>query len=138
LLPPDSLLGKSDVKLENPKAHLIRTAANLWIDRVRRSAREQAVMVLERAEPTSTLPHEPADGSRAAKALFQALHPQERTAVLMNDVLDLSLEETAAMRPSAGPQNRRAVSVRKLWNHEGSVFGCRLWRIGRRRGAKLF
>jgi RNA polymerase sigma-70 factor, ECF subfamily len=92
-----SLLGKSDVKLENPKAYLIRTAANLWIDRVRRAAREQAAMVLERAEPTSTLPHEAADGRRAAKALFQLLHPQERAAVLMKDVLDLSLEETAAM-----------------------------------------
>jgi RNA polymerase sigma-70 factor (ECF subfamily) len=92
-----SLLGKTDVKLENPKAYLIRTAANLWIDRVRRSAREQAALVLERAEPTSTPPHEATDGRPAAKALFQALHPQERAAVLMKDVLDLSLEETAAM-----------------------------------------
>jgi predicted aspartyl protease len=42
-----SLLGKTDGKLENPKAYLIRTAANLWIDWVWRSAREQAAMVLE-------------------------------------------------------------------------------------------
>jgi len=92
-----SLLGKTDVKLENPKAYLIRTAANLWIDRVRRSACEQAAMVLERAVPTSAPPHEATDGRPAATALFQALHPQERAAVLMKDVLDLSLEETAAM-----------------------------------------
>ena len=37
-----SLLGKTDTQLENPKGYLIRTAANLWIDRVRRSARQQA------------------------------------------------------------------------------------------------
>src|SRR5262249_29481514 len=44
-----SLLGKTDAKLENPRAYLIRTATNLWIDRVRRSAREHAALVLEEA-----------------------------------------------------------------------------------------
>src|SRR5262249_47793102 len=42
-----SLLGRTDATLEHPKAYLIRTAANLWIDRVRRSAREQAAVALE-------------------------------------------------------------------------------------------
>ena len=92
-----SLLGKTDAKLENPKAYLIRTAANLWIDRIRRSAREQAAMVLEQAEPGSEPPHEVVDVPFAAQQLFQALHPQERAAILMKDVFDLSLEETAAM-----------------------------------------
>jgi RNA polymerase sigma-70 factor (ECF subfamily) len=92
-----SLLGRTDTRLENPKAYLIRTAANLWIDRMRRSAREQAAMVLERAEPTSIAPFETADGRTAARTLFQDLHPQERAAILMKDVLDLSLEETATM-----------------------------------------
>ena len=92
-----SLLGKTDTTLENPKAYLIRTAANLWIDRMRRSAREQAALVLEQAEPTSAPPHEAADGRTAATTLFQRLHPQERAAIVMKDVLDLSLEETAAM-----------------------------------------
>jgi DNA-directed RNA polymerase specialized sigma24 family protein len=32
-----SLLGRTDTTLENAKAYLIRTAANLWIDRMRRS-----------------------------------------------------------------------------------------------------
>jgi DNA-directed RNA polymerase specialized sigma24 family protein len=43
-----SLLGRTDTTLENPKAYLIRTAANLWIDRMRRSARQQAALALER------------------------------------------------------------------------------------------
>jgi RNA polymerase sigma-70 factor (ECF subfamily) len=92
-----SLLGKSAAMLENPKAYLIRTATNLWIDRLRRSAREQAALALEQQQPALTPPHEVIDGGRAATTMFQTLHPQERAAVLMKDVLDLSLEETAAM-----------------------------------------
>jgi RNA polymerase sigma-70 factor (ECF subfamily) len=92
-----SLLGKSDATLDNPKAYLIRTATNLWIDRLRRSAREQAALALEQAEPASTPPHDVTDSRPAANALFQMLHPQERAALLMKDVFDLSLEETAAI-----------------------------------------
>ena len=91
-----NLLAKTDTRLENPKAYLIRTATNLWIDRVRRSAREQAAMALDEPEVTSE-PLVPADSRPAAKALFQMLHPQERAAILMKDVFDLSLDETAAL-----------------------------------------
>src|SRR5262245_16802727 len=91
-----SLLGKTDTTLDNPKAYLIRTAANLWIDRMRKSAREQAALILEQAEPRSVPPHQLADHT-AASRLFEMLHPQERAAIVMKDVLDLSLEETAAM-----------------------------------------
>lgn len=91
-----SLLGKSDRTLEQTKAYLIRAATNLWIDRVRRSAREQAMRALEQPEPASTPSYESADGRKAAAVLFQTLHPQERAAILMKEVLDLSLEETAA------------------------------------------
>jgi len=92
-----SLLGRSDAVIENPKAYLIRTAANLWIDRVRRTAREQAAIALERPEPASSPAHDVADARGAAETLFQMLHPQERAALVMKDVLDLSLEETAAL-----------------------------------------
>ncbi len=91
-----SLLGRSDTRLENPKAYLIRTAANLWIDRVRRSAREQAAIALE-SGGLSAPPPDAGDGRAAAQTLFQTLHPQERAAVLMKDVLDLSLEETSVL-----------------------------------------
>jgi RNA polymerase sigma-70 factor (ECF subfamily) len=92
-----SLLGKTDSKLENPKAYLIRTATNLWIDRVRRSIREQAALALGQAETVSMPLQEPKDGRLAAETFFQTLHPQERAAVLMKDVFDLSLAETATM-----------------------------------------
>src|SRR5262249_53806067 len=91
-----SLLGKTDTRLENPKAYLIRTATNLWIDRVRRSARDQAAVALEQAE-TSIPSYDAVDARSAAKTLFQTLHPQERAALVMKDVLDMSLEEAAAM-----------------------------------------
>src|SRR5262245_15896250 len=97
-----SMLGKIDADLENPRAYLIRTATNLWIDRVRRSAREQAILALDATEP-STPPEAVAEHRDAARTLFQSLHPQERAAILMKDVFDLSLEETAAMlRTSVG------------------------------------
>src|SRR5215467_6709826 len=72
-----SMLGKTDTKLDNPKAYLIRTATNLWIDRVRRSAREQVTLALGQVEPTSTPLRESTDGRDAAATLFQTLHPQE-------------------------------------------------------------
>lgn len=97
-----SMLGKIDANLENPRAYLIRTATNLWIDRVRRSAREQAVLAMELPEGSSP-PETGAEQRDAARALFQSLHPQERAAIVMKDVFDLSLEETAAMlRTSVG------------------------------------
>ena len=97
-----SMLGKIDANLENPRAYLIRTATNLWIDRVRRAAREQAILALETPEH-STAPDTAAEQRDAARALFQSLHPQERAAIVMKDVFDLSLEETAAMlRTSVG------------------------------------
>jgi RNA polymerase sigma-70 factor, ECF subfamily len=62
---------------------------------LRRLAREQAALQLEQAEPQS---HEPSteDARPAARELFQKLHPQERAAIVMKEVLDLSLEETAS------------------------------------------
>lgn len=54
-------------------------------------------MVLEQVEPASAPPHEPSDLGPATQQLFQTLHPQERAAILMKDVFDLSLEETATM-----------------------------------------
>src|SRR6185312_12771728 len=77
-----SLLGKIDADLENPKAYLIRTATNLWIDRVRRSAREHAALELEHAQLAPAPPHEIVDARPAAQLLFETLHPQERAALL--------------------------------------------------------
>ncbi len=97
------LLGKCQAELDNPRAYLVRTATNLWIDRMRRNAREQAALQLEGAEPQSSEQPDTADARPAARELFQKLHPQERAAILMKEVLDLSLEETASqLRTTVG------------------------------------
>jgi RNA polymerase sigma-70 factor, ECF subfamily len=50
-----SMLGKIDVQLENPEAYLVRTATNPWIDRVRRSIREQELLQLAAQEEVQTV-----------------------------------------------------------------------------------
>src|SRR5688572_20965242 len=92
-------LGKINAPLPNPRAYLIRAATNLWIDRLRRASLERAHAATVEAEP------EPAgddasqvvDVRAAANSLFLHLAPQERAAVLLAEVLDFSLEETASM-----------------------------------------
>jgi RNA polymerase sigma-70 factor (ECF subfamily) len=94
-----SQLGKLNADIERPRAYLLRSATNLWVDRLRRAGLERAHAEAERDEPHPP----PADASQvvdvraAANSLFLALAPQERAAVLLADVLDLSLEETASM-----------------------------------------
>ncbi|HTO71473.1 MAG TPA: RNA polymerase sigma factor [Myxococcota bacterium] len=97
-------LGKLDAdlaKLDHPRAYLARTATRLWIDAQRRRAREREILAgeakaAERAE-------RPADPTRAVEVrdaageLLVRLAPRERAALLMKDVLDLSLEEAAAI-----------------------------------------
>jgi RNA polymerase sigma-70 factor (ECF subfamily) len=73
----------------NPRAWLLRVASNLWIDRVRRARRETPL----HDEPSTS---SDARGVReAAGTLLGQLAPQERAAVVLKDVFDLSLEETA-------------------------------------------
>jgi RNA polymerase sigma-70 factor, ECF subfamily len=97
-----SLLGKIDADLDNPRAYLIRTATNLWIDRVRRIGRER--QLLRDSVPRDTdASIEPADVHDAARTLLTSLPPKERAAILLKDVFDLSLEESAAyLKTSVG------------------------------------
>ncbi len=97
-----SLLGKIDADLENPRAYLIRTATNLWIDRTRRRTIERAHLANERADSGAVpmQPQAPIQSSEvrdAASELLRRLAPRERAAVLLDDVFDLSLEETASV-----------------------------------------
>jgi RNA polymerase sigma-70 factor (ECF subfamily) len=74
----------------NPRAWLFRVASNLWIDRTRR-AREIAGDLPDIAsEPMPQVDPE------AAGALLTRLSPQERTAVVLKDVFDFTLEEISA------------------------------------------
>ncbi len=73
----------------NPRAWLFRVASNLWIDRTRRTREEPGVV------PELSASHEPRDPREAAGTLIVRLSPQERAAVVLKDVFDLTLEEIA-------------------------------------------
>jgi RNA polymerase sigma-70 factor (ECF subfamily) len=76
----------------NPRAWLFRVASNLWIDRVRRQRREEPLVADARDTRAAS---DPQAAREAAGTLLTVLSPQERAAVVLKDVLDLSLEESA-------------------------------------------
>lgn len=84
-------LGQMGEPPPNPRAWLFRVASNLWLDHLRRTRREEPLD--PREEPAV---EGDARGAReAAGTLLGQLAPQERAAVVLKDVFDLSLEETA-------------------------------------------
>jgi RNA polymerase sigma-70 factor (ECF subfamily) len=85
-------LGQMGAAPPNPRAWLFRVASNLWIDRVRRARREEPLVrdVRDASEAT-----DPRSAREAAGTLLGRLSPHERAAVVLKDVLDLSLEEIA-------------------------------------------
>jgi RNA polymerase sigma-70 factor (ECF subfamily) len=95
------LLGKIDADLQNPRSYLLRTATHLWIDRMRRRARERELLEAERADalgaPAAADASQASAVRDAAEILLARLAPRERAAVVLKDVFDLSLEEIAAM-----------------------------------------
>lgn len=107
-----SMLGKVDADLRQPRSYLLRTATTLWIDRCRRAQRERAWRAGEAPQATGVPAaagdpvSEAARGEavrEAAGELLARLAPRERAAVMMKDVFDMSLEDTATLlRTSVG------------------------------------
>ncbi len=85
-------LGRIFQKIENPRAWLFRVASNLWIDRERRRRESQ----LPDSMPDREAPENRGVEAREAGAtLIGRLAPQERAAVLLKDVFDFTIEESA-------------------------------------------
>jgi len=94
LLRAFATLGSIHHQIRNPRAYLLRTATNLWIDALRRRDVEAAALAREAAEDGGV----PAPGGSirdAGAALLQRLAPQERAAVVLKDAFEMSLEEIA-------------------------------------------
>ena len=81
----------------NPRAWLFRVASNLWLDQLRR-AKEAAVTSRQLSAA-----HDPRAAREAAGTLLTQLAPQERAALVLKDVFELSLDEIAeALSTSTG------------------------------------
>jgi RNA polymerase sigma-70 factor (ECF subfamily) len=81
------MLGKLGTAPPNPRAWLFRVASNAWIDQQRRP---RGVPELESAGTV-----DPRTTREAAGTLIARLAPQERAAVVLKDVFDLSIEDIA-------------------------------------------
>lgn len=83
-------LGRMAEPPSEPRAWLFRVASNLWIDRMRHTR----PLIAADAGVTSHAP-EPQATREAAGTLLVRLSPQERAAVVLSDVFELSNEEVA-------------------------------------------
>jgi RNA polymerase sigma-70 factor, ECF subfamily len=91
-----AVMGRGDLhgehsRFQSPQAYLSQIATNLWIDRLRRQRRECGQLADEPAESPPDAVVTPAAGA----ALFAKTSPQERAAVVLRDVFEFSVEETA-------------------------------------------
>jgi RNA polymerase sigma-70 factor (ECF subfamily) len=89
-------LGSVFSRIENPRAYLLRTATNLWIDTVRRRGTEAAALA-EGAPPEAGAAADAGAVRDAGSVLFQRLPPQERAAIVLKELFDYSLEEIAGV-----------------------------------------
>src|SRR5262249_14197530 len=90
-------MGRLNHPVRNPRAYLLRTATNVWIDERRRRERDPGVLPVETDEPAAPDVEVATPGEvRAAGArLLRRLSPQERAAVLLKEMFDMSLDEIA-------------------------------------------
>lgn len=84
-------LGQMAEPPPNPQAWLFRVASNLWLDQLRRRRREEPLGA--RDEPS--VAGDARAAREAAGTLLGRLAPQERAAVVLKDVFELSLDEIA-------------------------------------------
>ena len=95
-------------QIQHPRAYILRIASNLWVDRLRRRHTEAGILERTAQDPTRepfALPSADRGISvrDAGSVLLGRLAPKERAALLLKDVFDLSLEETASiLRTSIG------------------------------------
>lgn len=90
-------LSEASHPIENARAYLFRIASNLWIDKFRATREVASADPAEGEQSQAEQPEIPAlrEIRDAARQLVSHLPPMERAAVLLKDVFDLSLAETA-------------------------------------------
>jgi len=93
------VLGHVHRTIDNPRGYLIRIATNLWVDAIRRRTTETHALALEGDEPRRDIGATPDTTAvrDAAARLMRMLAPQERAALVLKEVFEMSLEEIADM-----------------------------------------
>lgn len=89
-------LGMVHRKIDNPRGYLVRIATHLWMDALRRRKLEARSPGLETGSGAPS-PDLGSDVRAAGEAMLQRLSPQERAALLLKEVFDMSLDEIANM-----------------------------------------
>jgi RNA polymerase sigma-70 factor, ECF subfamily len=98
-----STLGVGQAEITDPRAYLLRIASNAWVDWQRRKAVEASALdQIAKVSPHASSGHEEVAAIRDAGAvLMQNLAPQERAALVLKDLFDMSLEESARILGSS-------------------------------------
>src|SRR5262249_18734271 len=83
----------------DPRAYLLRTATNVWIDTLRRRETEARAMTANPDDlpAPEASPETSTDVREASARLLQRLSPRERAAVVLREVFDMTLEEIAEL-----------------------------------------
>ena len=89
-------LGSINATIDNPRGYLVRIATHLWIDQSRRRGAEAAIRAQVAVEPAALRPDRIEVGD-ASRRLLEALPPQERAAIVLKEVFEMSLEEIAGL-----------------------------------------
>jgi len=98
-------LGSEAGDIANPQGYLTRIATRLWVDARRRDQLEARHLAAEAAATTGAAepPLDLRELRAASAALFERLAPQERAAIVLREVFDMSLVEIAeALTTSVG------------------------------------
>jgi RNA polymerase sigma-70 factor (ECF subfamily) len=84
-------------EVANPRAYLLRTATNVWIDLVRRRQTEARALATGAGAPAAAgpAPDEAAHVREAGARLLHRLSPQERAAIVLKEAFDMRLDEIA-------------------------------------------
>jgi RNA polymerase sigma-70 factor (ECF subfamily) len=82
--------------IESPRAYLLRIATHAWIDQLRRRETETR-LAPEAAPDAAEAPAAAGETRDAGRRLLERLAPREQAAVVLKDLFDLSLEETAVV-----------------------------------------
>ena len=112
LLRAFATLGQIHHGIENPRGYLLRTATNLWIDGLRRRGAESHALAQADAPPAPAPPGAVRD---AGERLLRRLSPQERAAVVLKDVFDMSLEEIADVLRTTVGAVKAAAAASRTW-----------------------